>query len=118
APTITSAERSWLARKIRTRFPGKPVLRRANPFGLSRTLSRVPSAVDRAMRTLRTKQILGHAGYRRGEIGIVRTAPDNGLFLDERLVFPVQIEPGFDRDRTVRAEDSFGHMRASEVAHL
>ena len=70
------------------------------------------------MRTPRTKQILCDARDRRREIGIVRTAFDNRLFLDQGLVFPVEIKSRLDRHWTVRAEDPFGYMRASEVAHL
>src|SRR5205823_5457204 len=104
--------------KIRVRYPGKPALGGANPFGLSRSLSRCLSAVDGADRALRSQKILSDAGYRRGEIGIVRTTLNDHLPLDERLIVPVQIKPGLDRDWTMCGEGSFGHVRAYETANF
>jgi len=44
-----------------------------------------------------------------GEMRIVRTATfiDGRLFLDEGLIFPVQIKSRLDRDRTVRVKAPF-----------
>src|SRR5580704_7489218 len=64
------------------------------------------------------EEILCEARNCLGKIGVVSTALDDHLLLDEGLVLPVQIEPDPDRDWTVYAEDPFSHMRAHKSAHF
>jgi len=63
----------------------------------------------------RTQQVLRHFGDGRRQAWIVRAALNQGSLLYERLIFPVQIAAGFDRDRTPAAQD---RMMGGEAADL
>src|SRR5207247_1842075 len=65
-----------------------------------------------------TEEISRGAGDCRGEIGIVSPPLDDRLLFDQGLIFPVQIEPRFDRDRTIPAEGAVGRPRGSEATHF
>src|SRR6202040_1774585 len=92
--------------------------RRRKLTALSRRVSGALPGVDGAISTRRSEEILCEARNCLGKIGVVRTALDDHLLLDEGLVLAVQIEPDPDRDWTVYAEDPFSHMRAHKSAHF
>lgn len=73
--------------------------------------------VDRAIGPVRTEEISGDAHHYRGQTRIVGTTSDIRLFLDECLIFPTNIEPRFDRDRTC-ANPVVMAQRCYKVAHL
>ena len=54
----------------------------------------------------------------RGEIGIVRTALDDRLFLNQRLIFAIQTKPRLDRDREMDTERLIVHVRGYKATHF
>ena len=58
-------------------------------IALSQQLALVPAAMDGTVSARRAQQILSKVYNCRGEIGIVRTALDDRLLLDERLIFSI-----------------------------
>ena len=66
--------------------------------------------MDGAVSARRAQQILSKVCNCRSEIGIVRTALDDRLLLDERLIFSIQIEPRLDRDRSMDTECHIVHL--------
>ena len=67
---------------------------------------------------MRAEKLLCDPHHRLGEVGIVRTPLDGCLILDERLVLPIQIESGLDRDRAACARPRLTAQRMCEAAHL
>ena len=76
----------------------------AEALGLTRRQTLALSSVYGAVGARSAQETLGKARDGRGEIAVVRTTLDDRLPLDERLIFPVQVEPRLDRDGTVDAE--------------
>jgi hypothetical protein len=53
----------------------------------------VSAAIDGTVSDRRAQELLSKIRNCCGEIGIVRTALDDRLFLDQPPIFPIQIEP-------------------------
>jgi hypothetical protein len=64
------------------------------------------AAIDGTVSFRRAQQVLSKARDCRGEIGIVGTALDDRVFLNECLILSIQIEPSLDRDRAMDTERS------------
>ena len=74
--------------------------------------------IQGAVSTRRAQEVLSEARDCRGEIGIVRTALDDRLSLNERLIFPIQKEARLDRDRAMDTECLILHIREYKGTHF
>ena len=66
----------------------------------------------------RAKQVPSELRDSRRQARIVRAALNKRLPLYERLIFPVQIEPGFDRNRMPAVQGSSDRVMRGEAANL
>jgi len=85
---------------------------------LSQRMPSVLAAMDGTVGARRVQQISSKVCYCRGEIGIVGTALDDRLLLDERLIFSIQIEARLDRDRSMDTECHIVHLPGYKATHF
>src|SRR5215831_5927828 len=85
---------------------------------LSQCMPSVLAAMDGTVGARRVQQISSKVCYCRGEIGIVRTALDDRLLLDERLIFSIQIGARLDRDRSMDTECHIVHLPGYKATHF
>ena len=66
----------------------------------------------------KAQEVLRKSRDCRGEIGIVRTALDDRLFPNDRMILPIQIKPRLNRDRAMDTECLIVHVRGDKATHF